>query len=119
MLPIEVFGPACSDKELRAVGVWSSIRHGQLANLAVKHAEVFVLENSAIDGFAACAIAGGDVAALDHEARDHTMKNCAFVVQWLSLLAGAHLSGAESSEVLRCLGHNIIVQSKDNLSLEA
>ena len=72
--------------------------------------EVLVLELGAVDGLAASAIARGEVTALDHELLDDAVEDGPLVVQRLARLADAFLAGAEGSEVLGRLGHDIVVQ---------
>ena len=55
--------------------------------------EVLIGELGAIDGLAASAVAGGEVAALAHEVGDDA-------VEGRALVAEALLAGAESAEVL-------------------
>jgi len=56
---IRTAGDDSSDEELRAVGVGSSVGHGQQSRLGVAELEVFVLELFAVDGLAAGAWGGG------------------------------------------------------------
>lgn len=64
MLEVQVFGLFQCDEELRIVGIATAVCHGQDAWTRVTDVEVLILELGAIDGFPACAVAVGDVAAL-------------------------------------------------------
>lgn len=66
--------------------------------------KVLVLELLAVDGFAACAVTGGEVAALDHEGLDDAVEGGAFVVEGLARGAGAFFAGAEGAKVFGGFG---------------
>lgn len=74
MLAIEPGTWYKGDEELRAVCVWSCVRHGQKAWDIMLELEVFVGEAATVDGFSSSAIVIGEVAALSHEIGDHTME---------------------------------------------
>lgn len=88
------------DEELRAVGVRAAVSHRQHAWLGVLQLEVLVLELGAVDRLAAGAVVVGEVATLQHEARNHTVERAA-------LKAEAFLLRAQSAEVLGRLRHDI------------
>ena len=67
----------CADEKLRAVGVRPSIGHAQHAWSVVGELEVFISKFLTVDAFATCAIAGREVAALDHELRDDAVEAAA------------------------------------------
>lgn len=71
--------------------------------------KVLVLELLAVDALAAGAISFCEIAALNHEALDDTVKARALVVQRLASLAYTLLASAQRAEVLRCLGDDVIV----------
>lgn len=72
--------------------------------------EVLVGELGAVDALAAGAVAGGEVAALDHELLDDAVELAALVVQRLAGLADPLLARAQRPEVLGRLGHHVVVQ---------
>ena len=110
MLAVQVGGVDGGDEELRAVGVGAGVGHGQEARGIVSQGEGLVVELVTVDGLAASAVAGREVAALEHELGDHAVERAALVVERLAGLAGALLSGAEGSEVLSGTRHNVGTQ---------
>jgi len=107
MLAIQPRSLGSANKELRTVGVGSSIGHAEDARASVLEREVLVLELVAIDGLAASSVVVGKVSALAHEVGDDTMESGASV-------AKAFLSGAQGAEILSSLGHHIGPQLHDN-----
>ena len=69
--------------------------------------KVFVFEFVAVDRLATGAVVVGEVAALTHEVRDHTVERTAFV-------AKAGLSGTEGAKVLGCLRNYVGAESHFN-----
>lgn len=63
--------------------------------------EVLIGELLAVDGLAAGAIATGEVTALKHELRDDT-------VEFGALVSKTLLASAESTEILSCLGDDVV-----------
>lgn len=63
--------------------------------------EVLVGELLAVDGLAAGAIATGEVTTLKHELRDDT-------VEFGALVSKTLLASAESTEILSCLGDDVV-----------
>lgn len=94
-----------ADEELRPVGVGAGVGHGQDAGAGVLQSEVLVLEFVAVDGLAARAVAGGEVAALAHEVGDHA-------VEARALVAEALLARAQRPEVLGRLGDHVGAELK-------
>ena len=78
----------------------AGVGHGQLAGLGVLELEVLVRELGAVDALAARAVAGREVAALQHELRDDAVEGAALEVQRLAGLADALLARAQRAEVL-------------------
>ena len=91
-------------EELRSVGSWASVGHGEDTSLSVTDGEVLVFELATVDGLAAAAITSGEIATLSHEAGDDSVEARVQEVEVLSLGAHALLSSAESAEVLGGLG---------------
>ena len=106
MLVIEMRGLAGAHEELAAVGVGPSVGHGQasftcvLARLA---SEAFIFKLVSVNRLSTSAVVVGEVAALAHEAWDHT-------VEARALVAKALLSSAKSTEVFGCFRHIICVE---------
>lgn len=94
--PRRLFG---SDKELRTVGVFSGVGHGQPARAIMLQLEVFVLKPVAVDTNAAGAVAPGEIASLDHEVPDDPVELAAFVPLAFRLLR-------QLDEVLGSLRHS-------------
>ena len=67
-----------------------------------------------VNGFAASAVASGEVTALQHELLNNAVKFGALEVQRLAALAHTLLSGAQSSEILCGLRHDVGSQSEDD-----
>jgi len=103
VLAIEPGGDDGGDEELGAVRVWAGIGHGEETGLGVSELEVLILKLLAVDGFAAGAVATGEVTALEHEVRDDTM-------ELGSRVSEAHLTCAEGDKVLHRLGDDIVVE---------
>lgn len=100
MLAVEPRRLRRTDEELRSVRSRAGIRHGEDSRTGVLLDEVLVGELGAVDGLAAGAVSGGEIAALAHELRDHAVEGGAFVVERLAALSDSFLAGAESSEIL-------------------
>ena len=100
MLPVQPGRLGCTDEELRVVGVWTAVGHGEDPRPGVLQTEVLVSELGAVDGLAAGAVVVGEVPRLAHEVGDDAVEGGA-------LVAEAFLSRAESSEVLTGLGSHV------------
>jgi len=107
MLAIQPRSLGSADKELRTVGVGSSVGHAEDARAGVLELEVLVLELVAIDGLASSAVVVGEVSALAHEVGDDAVEGRALVPESL-------LSGAEGAEILSGLRHHIGPQLHDD-----
>jgi len=103
MLAVQPGSGSDGEEELTAVGVGTSVGHGEHSWLGVLQLEVLILELGAIDGFSAGAVVVGEVAALAHEPGDDS-------VERRVLEAEALLHGAQSAEILCGLGHYIGTQ---------
>ena len=107
VLVVEPLRLRCADEELISVGSGTGVRHGENAGTGVLLHKVLVGEPGTIDRFAACAVSGGEVAALAHEVRDHTVEDRAFVVERLASPTDSLLTGAEGAEVLGGAGSGV------------
>lgn len=127
MFAVQPGGLHSADKELRTVGVWSSIGHGHNTGASVLQGKVLILELVAVDRLAASAIVVGKVSALKlkrwkkivlangaiflitqsyHEIWNHAMKGGALITESL-------LASAKSADVLSGLGNNIVTKLKN------
>jgi len=107
MLAIQPRSLGSANKELRTVGVGSSVGHAEDARAGVLELEVLVLELVAVDGLASSAVVVGEVSALAHEVGDDAVEGRALVPESL-------LSGAEGAEILSGLRHHIGPQLHDD-----
>jgi len=103
VLAIEPAGDDGGDEELRTVGVWSSVGHGEKSWLGVLSDEVLIGELLTVDGLATSSVSAGEVTTLEHELRNDTVEGGVGVAKTL-------LAGAQSSEVLSSAGSYIIVE---------
>ncbi|KAH3659989.1 hypothetical protein OGAPHI_007194 [Ogataea philodendri] len=98
------------NEELRSVGVWTGIGHGQQTRLGVLLLEALVGKPLAVDRPAAVPVEVGDVSTLQHEARNHSVENGV-------LVSKALLAGTQCSEVLGGLWNDLVVQVKHDTRL--
>jgi hypothetical protein len=89
------------------IGVGTSVGHTQETLLGMLDAEVLILEFLAVDGFAAGAIALGEVSTLDHESGDDAVEAGA-------LIAKAMLTGGQLIEVSGCVWDLLAVKTDDD-----
>merc|ERR1719188_993448 len=95
--------PSClysAEEELRAIGVWAGVGHGEDARARVLQGEVLVRELLSIDGLAPGPVVVREISTLAHEVRDHPVEAAA-------LEAKALLAGAQGPEVLGGLRNHI------------
>merc|ERR1719329_11324 len=109
VLAIEPVSLHCAQEELRAIGVGTSVCHGQDSWTSVLQLEVLVSEFCSIDGLASCAIVICEITTLAHEVRDDAMEAAAFEAEAL-------LPSAQGTEILGCLWHNILPELHDDLA---
>ena len=107
VLAVEPLRLRCADEELRSVGSWTGVRHGENAGTGVLLHKVLVGELGAVDRLTACAVSGGEVTSLAHEVRDHTVEDRALVMERLAAPTDSLLSGAEGAEVLGGAGSGV------------
>lgn len=93
------------DKELRSIGVWSSISHAHDAGSGMLKSEVLVFEFVSINGLSSSTVVVGEVTTLAHEVWDDAMECGALVAVTL-------LAGTQSAEVLACLWDDISAKLK-------
>jgi hypothetical protein len=90
-----------SDEELRTIGAWASISHGEETWTGVLVLEVFVSELGTIDGLTSSTVASSEITTLSHETSNESVELGALVVKRLARLTNTLLTSAESSEVFR------------------
>jgi hypothetical protein len=95
---------ARGDEELRAVGVGAGVGHReQHRRRVIDHAELpLIRKGLAVYRLAARAVRLRQVAAVQHEARDHPVEAAPLEVQRLACPTFALLARAEEPEVLYC-----------------
>ena len=84
------------------IRVGASVGHGEDTGASVLELEVLVGEGLAVDGLATSTVVSGEVTTLEHELGDDTVEGRVGVAEAL-------LTGAESAEVLGCLG-NVVAE---------
>mmetsp|Transcript_27148 Transcript_27148/g.45408 ORF Transcript_27148/g.45408 Transcript_27148/m.45408 type:complete len:311 (-) Transcript_27148:329-1261(-) len=113
VLAVEMRRAHRCDEELRAIGVGPRVGHGQEAGLVVLQFEVLIAELRAVDGLTARAIAFSEIARLQHEVGDNTVKAAPFVVKFLARLA--HLTSAQCPKVFGTFGRDVLEELKLDL----
>ena len=103
-----------AEEELGAIGVRSSVGHGEDTSSSVLVGEVFVVKSSTVDGLTATAITSREVASLGHETGNDAMELGTLEVEGLSALTNTLLASAESSEVLSSLWSVLGVEVNDD-----
>ena len=103
MLAVQPAAFDSGDEELWAIGVGSSVGHGEESYLVVLQLEVLISEFGSVDRFSSSAVVVGEVSSLEHELGDDSVE------AW-SGIAEALLTSAESSEVLSSLGDYVLVE---------
>ena len=92
-----------AEEELGAVGVGSSVGHGEDTSTLVLVYEVLIGESLSVDGGSTSSVSGGEITSLSHELRNDSVESASLEVESLTLWSAALLTCAESSEVLRGL----------------
>jgi len=89
------------DEKLRSVGVFAAVGHGQQVGPIVLHLEIFIRKGSTVNRLATFAVAVRDIATLDHEIFNDSVKWRPFVVKRFSrYFADALVAIAKGPEVL-------------------
>jgi len=127
MLPIKPRRFGSANKELRSVGIGSSVGHAQnafrdskchknqyrkchiLTRPSMLEGKVLILKLLSVYRFSSCAIKVREVTSLTHKVWNDTMKDGA-------LEAKTFFSSAQSSEVLGRLRHDILAKLENNTS---
>jgi len=109
VLAVQPLGLGGANEELRAVGVGSSVSHGQDSRSGVLQLEVLILELVTIDRLASSTVSGSEVTSLTHEVGDHSVEAGA-------LESESFLTSAQSTEVLAGLWDHVRSQLHDNLA---
>ena len=116
MLAIEPRRLRHRDEELRPVAVGARVGHREQPRARVLDAKVLVVKLPTVDRFAARPVAVGEVAALQHEARNDAVEVGAGEAERHARLALALFASAQRSEVLGRPGALVAVQAKDDPS---
>ena len=116
MAAVQVTRFGSADEELRPVGAWAGVGHGQNSRPSVLQVEVLVGELFTENGLAARPISIGEVSPLAHETRNYPMETGALVVQRLSTHTIPLLTCAETFEVLARFGCNVVPELHDDLA---
>jgi hypothetical protein len=107
VLAIEPRGDNGGDEELGAVGVGTSVGHGEETGLVVLVDEVLIGELLTVDGATTGTVVAGEVTTLEHELGDDTVEGRALVTLTLGL-------GAELTEVAGGLGDVLLEEVEDD-----
>ena len=108
-----------AEEELGAVGVGSSVGHGEDTSALVLVYEVLIGESLSVDGGSTSSVSGGEITSLSHELRNDSVESASLEVESLTLWGAALLTCAESSEVIRGLwsvSHEIHSDSAGSLT---
>lgn len=101
--------------KLRAVGIGTRIRHGERASLGVLVHKALVVKATAIDRLATSAVTLGEIAALNHEIANDSMKFATLEVQrHAGHFRVATLAGAKRTKIFHCFRNIIGIQFKHN-----
>jgi hypothetical protein len=114
VLAVQPVGDFGGDKELRTVGVGTSVRHAQKTRSIVSQLKVFVLELLSVNTLTASSVTTGKVTALQHKPGNNAMKRASFEMKRLSALSFTLLTSAQASKVLNGLWDVIAKKPHDN-----
>lgn len=104
---VQPAGLHSGDEELGAVGVGTSVSHGEETRASVLELEVLISELVAVDGFSTSAVEASEVTTLKHEVLDDAVEDGALEAEGLAGAALTLLTGAEAAEVLGSLGDDV------------
>mmetsp|Transcript_248 Transcript_248/g.471 ORF Transcript_248/g.471 Transcript_248/m.471 type:complete len:205 (+) Transcript_248:182-796(+) len=114
MFAIKVRSWLGGDEELRSIGVWSRIRHGQEIRFLVFQLEVFVIKLFAINGLSSGSVPVGKITPLDHELFNDTVERTSLEMEWFPLGSYTLFTRTQGQKVCCCLGGNILVELHHN-----
>jgi len=110
MLAVQVRSCFESDEELRTVGVRPRVGHGKETRPIMFDIKFLIRELATVDRLASSAISSSEVTTLCHETSNHPMEVGASIAVTL-------LSSSERTEILSCLGNDVIEESEDKATL--
>ena len=99
VLAIKMWEGFEAEEELRTVGSWSSVSHGEDSLSRVPVVEVLVFEVWSVDGFSTSSVEFSEISSLGHESWNDSVECASLEVKWLSESSNSLLSSAKSSEV--------------------
>jgi len=108
VLLVKVRGGTVADKELRAIGIGSSVSHGEDSRVSVGEPDAFISELLSVNAFASSSVSHGGVSTLHHEAVDDSVEGIA-LVRGDSFL----FSSAQSAEVLSS-DRDLVIEELEN-----
>ena len=100
VLAIEPWAWNCGDEELAAVGVWTSVGHGEETWAGVLDLEALISELNAVDGLTTSAILTSEITTLDHEVWNNAVEWGSNIGKLLAGLTHSLFASAKSAEVL-------------------
>ena len=117
VLAIKVWGGIESHEELRAIGVFTSIGHGQQTSLGVLQLEVLIWEGFAVDALPTSAVLVCEITSLHHKSLDYSVEDAAFEGKGLAIgTAFAGFTSAQLSEVLSSAGSDVFKKLHDDFA---
>lgn len=107
MFVVEEGGWDCGYEELRAIGIWTSIRHRQKSRFRMLMSKILVIEFAqSINTSRARAITIQEITTLTHEILDNAMEFAAFVsLRSTKMILG--FAGTKLPEIFSRLGNYI------------